>query len=148
MKNLIAGFVPFFGLKIQGLFKDFSRTYFSFFKDSTNCKIKGCSPYSSNCAELKSSLKSMPFLVHPQHSQFCTQGLCLWIWAIDRRAEWRYDRFLFVSYYYVLLRLCQWHIFSNKALQNLSWIKLATNFKDFPALTTIFKDFQGLEFLF
>ena len=73
---LITGFVPFFGLKIQGLFKDFSRTYFSFFKDSTNCKIKGCSPYSSNCAELKSSLKSMPFLVHPQHSQFCTQGLC------------------------------------------------------------------------
>ena len=27
-------------------------------------------------------------------------------------------------------------------------IKLATNFKDFPALTAIFKDFQGLEFLF
>ena len=27
-------------------------------------------------------------------------------------------------------------------------MKLATNFKDFPALTAIFKDFQGLEFLF
>ena len=27
-------------------------------------------------------------------------------------------------------------------------MKLATNFKDFPALTAIFKDFQGLKFLF
>ena len=27
------------------------------------------------------------------------------------------------------------------------WIKLAPKFKDFPALTAIFKDFQGLEFL-
>ena len=30
-----SGFVPFFGLKIQGL----SRTYFPFFKDSMHCKI-------------------------------------------------------------------------------------------------------------
>ena len=29
----------------------------------------------------------------------------------------------------------------------LGWIKLAPKFKDFPALTAIFKDFQGLEFL-
>ena len=37
----------------QGLFKDFSRTYFPFFKDSTYCKIKGCSAsHSSDCAEL------------------------------------------------------------------------------------------------
>ena len=27
------------------------------------------------------------------------------------------------------------------------WMKLARNFKDFPALTASFKDFQGLEFL-
>jgi len=27
-------------------------------------------------------------------------------------------------------------------------MKLATNFKYFPALTAIYKDFQGLEFLF
>ena len=27
-------------------------------------------------------------------------------------------------------------------------MKLARNVKDFPALTAIFKDFQGLEFLF
>ena len=27
-------------------------------------------------------------------------------------------------------------------------MKLDTNFKDFPAMTVIFKDFQGLEFLF
>ena len=32
---------------------------------------------------------------------------------------------------------------AHKALQNLCWMKLATNFKDFPALTAIFKDFQG-----
>ena len=29
----------------------------------------------------------------------------------------------------------------------LGWIKLAPKFKDFAALTAIFKDFQGLEFL-
>ena len=33
---LRTGFVPFFGLKIQGL----SRTYFPFFKGSTHCKIR------------------------------------------------------------------------------------------------------------
>ena len=30
----------------------------------------------------------------------------------------------------------------------LGWIKLAPKFKDFPAPTVIFKDFQGLAFLF
>ena len=30
----------------------------------------------------------------------------------------------------------------------LGWIKLAPKFKDFPAPTANFKDFQGLEFLF
>ena len=30
-------------------------------------------------------------------------------------------------------------------LENLGWIKLAPKFKDFPAPTAIFKDFQGLE---
>ena len=30
----------------------------------------------------------------------------------------------------------------------LNYIKLAPKFKDFPALTAIFKDFQDLEFLF
>ena len=44
------GFVRFFGLKIQGL----SRPYFPFFKDSTHCKIKGCSAsHGSDCVELK-----------------------------------------------------------------------------------------------
>ena len=37
---------------------------------------------------------------------------------------------------------------SYQALKGLGWIKLATKFKDFPALTAIFKDFPGLEFLF
>ena len=30
------------------------------------------------------------------------------------------------------------------ATENLGWIKLAPKFEDFPALTVIFKDFQGL----
>ena len=30
-------------------------------------------------------------------------------------------------------------------LENLGWIELAPKFKDFPAPTAIFKDFQGLE---
>ena len=30
----------------------------------------------------------------------------------------------------------------------LGWIKIALKFKDFPAPTTIFKVFQGLEFIF
>ena len=34
----------------------------------------------------------------------------------------------------------------HQALQDLGWIKLASTFKDFPALTAIFKDFQGLDF--
>ena len=34
---------------------------------------------------------------------------------------------------------------SYQVLENLGWIKLAPKFKDFPAPTTIFKDFQGLE---
>ena len=37
-----------------------------------------------------------------------------------------------------------WKVF----LCSLGWIKLAPKFKDFPALTAIFKNFQGLEFLF
>ena len=34
---------------------------------------------------------------------------------------------------------------SFQTLENLCWIKLAPKFKDFPAPTAIFKDFQGLE---
>ena len=34
---------------------------------------------------------------------------------------------------------------SYEVLENLGWIKLAPKFKDFPAPTAIFKDFQGLE---
>ena len=34
---------------------------------------------------------------------------------------------------------------SYQVLENLGWIKLAPKFKDFPAPTAIFKDFQGLE---
>ena len=37
---------------------------------------------------------------------------------------------------------------SYQVLENLGWIKLAPKFKDFPAPTAIFKDFQGLELLF
>ena len=32
---------------------------------------------------------------------------------------------------------------SYEVLENLGWIKLAPKFKDFPAPTAIFKDFQG-----
>ena len=52
------------------------------------------------------------------------------------------------------LSLCFFKLFHNMSncilkvfLCLLSWIKLETNFKDFPAPTTIFKDFQSLEFL-
>lgn len=40
-----------------------------------------------------------------------------------------------------IIKKCQ---FSSQALEKLYWIKLATNFQDFPAATEIFKDFQGL----
>ena len=52
------------------------------------------------------------------------------------------------------LRLCLLQFFQNLSnfilkvfLCLLGWIKLAPKFKDFPALTAIFKDFQSLEFL-
>ena len=47
--DLVAGFVSCFEQKIQGLFKDFSRTNFTFFKESNH------------------SLEYMSFLVLPQH---------------------------------------------------------------------------------
>ena len=88
------GFVPFFGQKLQGFFKDFQGHISHFSK----------TPFSA-----EKSLESMSFLVLPQHEQFYPEGL---------------------SYY---------------VLENLGWIKLAPKFKDFPAPTAIFKDFQGLE---
>ena len=42
-----------FWTKNSSTFQGLSGTYFPFFKDSTNCKIKGCSvSHSSDCAEL------------------------------------------------------------------------------------------------
>ena len=65
--------------------------------------------------------------------------------AFDRRSECCY---LFVL---LLLRVATFlpvaYIFIQDTL-DVSWMKLARSFKDFKALTTIFKDFQGLEFLF
>ena len=48
-----SGFVRFFWTKNSRTFQGLSRTFFPFFKDSTHCKIKGCSAsHSSDCAEL------------------------------------------------------------------------------------------------
>ena len=44
-------------------------------------------------------------------------------------------------------RTCMSNFILKVFLCLLGWIKLAPKFKDFPALTAIFKDFQGLEFL-
>ena len=55
---------------------------------------------------------------------------------------------VFICFLLVCCHLSTSSIYFHKALQNLTWIKLATNFKEFPALTAIFKDFQGLEFYF
>ena len=54
------GFVPFFKLKTQRLFKDFQK-HISHFPRT---------PFSA-----KKSLESMSFLVLPQHEQFYPEGL-------------------------------------------------------------------------
>ena len=57
-------FVPFFEQKIQGLFKDFQKHVSHFSR----------TPFSA-----KKSLKSMSFLVLPQHEQFYLQGLFVFV---------------------------------------------------------------------
>ena len=89
-------FLPFFEQKTRGLFKDFQGQI---------------SHFSRTLFSTKKSLKSMTFLVLPQHEQFYGEGLSVF------------------------------------AHFPLGWIKLAPKFKDLPAPTAIFKDFQGLEFL-
>ena len=59
-------------------------------------------------------------------------SVCLFSVLFDNKSNWK-----------VFLHVCSFQVHENPG-----WTKLAPKFKDFPAATAIFKDFQGLEFSF
>ena len=59
-------------------------------------------------------------------------SVCLFSVLFDNKSNWK-----------VFLHVCCFQVHENPG-----WTKLAPKFKDFPAPTAIFKDFQGLEFSF